>query len=97
MMSPQPSETPRILAVDDSCENLQALEAMLKAQGYEVSAQPSGELALEAEGRVQPHLILLDIVMPGLDGYEVCTRLKAAPEFQDIPVLFLSGLTQAAD
>lgn len=90
-------ETPRILVVDDTPQNLQLLEAMLRGQGYRVFALPNGAMALKAAARDQPDLILLDILMPGLDGYEVCSRLKAEPQLADIPVIFLSALSEPLD
>jgi CheY-like chemotaxis protein len=78
-------ETPRIMVVDDTPQNLEVLEAMLCEQDCEVFAMPNGTTALEAAVRLQPHLILLDIMMPGLDGYEVCTRLKADPGSRKFP------------
>lgn len=90
-------ERPRILVVDDTPQNLQLLEAMLRDQGYRVFALPSGAMALKAVLKDQPDLILLDILMPGLDGYEVCSRLKADPQLADIPVIFLSALSEPAD
>ena len=92
--NPRPA---RILIVDDTPQNLQLLEALLREQGCQVFALPSGELALAAAARIQPDLILLDILMPGLDGYEVCARLKADPGTRDIPVLFLSALHEPLD
>ena len=85
------------MIVDDTPQNLELLEAMLSEQGYKVFALPDGEMALQAALREQPHLILLDILMPGLDGYEVCTRLKADPQLQEIPVIFLSALNEPLD
>ncbi len=87
----------RILIVDDAPQNLRLLETMLVDQGYQVFALPSGEMALRAAARDNPDLILLDILMPGIDGYEVCTRLKADPQLKHIPVLFLSALNEPWD
>ncbi len=91
------NERPRIMIVDDAPQNLQLLETMLENQGCQVFAMPSGEMALKALARDQPHLILLDVLMPGLNGYEVCARLKADPQFKEIPVLFLSALSDSGD
>jgi two-component system sensor histidine kinase/response regulator len=88
---------PRIMVVDDLPENLLALHASLAARGYEVAPQRSGEAALIAAAQNPPDLILLDIAMPGLDGYEVCQRLKADPHLAQIPILFLSGLGEVED
>jgi signal transduction histidine kinase len=90
-------ETPNILVVDDTPENLTLLVGMLKEQGYRVRPVPSGELALQAAAAEPPDLILLDISMPGMDGFEVCERLKADPRLKDIPVLFLTARTDIED
>ena len=86
-----------ILVVDDTPANLQLLAGMLKTHGYRVRPVNSGELALRAVQAEAPDLILLDITMPELDGYEVCRRLKANPAFAEIPVLFISALNGAED
>ena len=80
----------RILIVDDQPENLQLLIKILTEQGYTVHPAPRGELALRFIETTLPDLILLDIHMPGMDGYEVCERLKADARTHDIPVLFIS-------
>ncbi len=85
------------MVVDDVSANLAVLEHMLTSQGYEVRTFPSGELALPAAAKDPPDLILLDIMMPGMSGYEVCTRLKSEPELSDIPVLFISSLSEFGD
>ena len=85
------------MVVDDTPENLKLLETMLLDRGYRVQAFPRGELALNAASRNPPDLILLDITMPGMNGYEVCERLKADPRLQDIPVIFISGLAETTD
>lgn len=66
----------RIMIVDDNPENLRTLKAMLEGQGYETLAAISGELALETLNEITPDLIFLDVMMPGMDGYEVCERIK---------------------
>ena len=96
-MSEKHPEAPRIMIVDDAPQNIELLEFMLLAQGYQVFALPNGEMALKAAAKTRPAMILLDILMPGLDGYEVCRRLKADPHLQDIPVLFLSALNEPLD
>ena len=82
------------MIVDDVPQNLQLLEGILRNKGWQVFALPSGEMALKAAARERPDVILLDVLMPGMDGYEVCTRLKADPQLKDIPVLFLSALNE---
>lgn len=86
-----------ILAVDDTPANLQVLSAMLKDRGYRVRPVPSGKLALLAAHRDPPDLILLDINMPAMDGYEVCEYLKADDVLKRIPVIFISALTEPID
>jgi CheY-like chemotaxis protein len=86
-----------ILIVDDEPENLNVLEASLSSAGYRVALFPRGDLALAAAQEKQPALVLLDIRMPGLDGYEVCRRLKADERTRAIPVLFISALTASED
>ena len=86
-----------ILVVDDAPENLQVLNAVLKEQ-YRVKVATSGERALAlATGADLPDLILLDVMMPGMDGYEVCARLKDDPRTRDIPVLFVSSRDEEED
>ncbi|MBD2091180.1 hybrid sensor histidine kinase/response regulator [Microcoleus sp. FACHB-1515] len=86
-----------ILIVDDTPNNLRLLSSMLTQQGYEVRSAISGAVALMAVRTVHPDLILLDISMPKMGGYEVCEQLKADPQTQDIPVIFLSALSEAID
>lgn len=86
-----------ILIVDDTPANLRLLSDMLVKQGYKVRLAPNGRLALMGVQAVLPNLILLDIKMPGMSGYEVCEQLKADPRTRDIPVIFLSALDQADD
>lgn len=89
--------TATILVVDDTLPNLELLSEMLKARGYRVRPVPSGDLALQAAKSNPPDLILLDVHMPEMDGYEVCEHLKADEQLQDIPVLFISGLSETTD
>ena len=86
-----------ILAVDDTPANLQVLAGMLKDRGYKVRPVPSGKLALLAARRDPPDLILLDINMPEMNGYEVCEHLKADDKLKGIPVIFISALTEQLD
>src|SRR4051812_37307757 len=79
------SVSPRIMAIDDTPENLNLLMNMLGDNGFEVLALPSGPLALSAAERMPPDLVLLDITMPGMDGYEVCERFKRHPQLRHIP------------
>ncbi len=92
-----PTAQPTILAIDDSPDNLSLLTGLLKGR-YRVKVANSGERALEllAAGPV-PDLVLLDVIMPGIDGHEVCRRLKADPRTHDIPVIFLTSLSDSHD
>ena len=86
-----------ILIVDDTPANLDVLVDMLEAQGYGARPVPSGVLALQSARVQPPDLILLDINMPEMDGYEVCKRLKAEDNLKDIPVIFISALRDTTD
>ena len=83
--------------MDDTPANLQVLAGMLKDRGYKVRPVPGGKLALLAARRDPPDLILLDINMPEMNGYEVCEHLKADDELKGIPVIFISALTEQLD
>lgn len=85
------------MIVDDNPSNLKLLEDMLLQRGHGVSSFPLGRLALAAAMRNPPDLILLDINMPEMNGYEVCERLKATGELSHIPVIFLSALNETQD
>lgn len=86
-----------ILIVDDTPDNLNFLSRVLSEKGYKVRAVTTGTQALVAAQLRPPDLILLDINMPGMDGFEVCTRLKTDEKLQGIPVIFLSSLTDTQD
>jgi putative two-component system response regulator len=86
-----------ILVVDDSAVNLQVLSEMLREQGYSPRQARSGTAALRAAENRQPDLILLDIMMPEMDGYETCRRLKSDVNLKEIPVIFLSALAETED
>ena len=87
----------RILVVDDTPANIQTLAATLKTAGYQVLAATNGQQALEVMDRVRPDLILLDIMMPVMNGYEACAHIKANPSWREIPVIFLTAKTETAD
>ncbi|HUX36285.1 MAG TPA: response regulator [Rectinemataceae bacterium] len=90
-------ERQRILVVDDQASNLRILVELLKSH-FELTVATSGEQAIERlRTAAAPDLVLLDIVMPGMDGYEVCARIMADPGTRGIPVIFLSSLDAAAD
>jgi DNA-binding response OmpR family regulator len=87
----------KILVVDDTTANLKLLTTLLTEHGYTVYPASSGKLALEFIQSTLPHLILLDIRMPGMDGFEVCRRLKADERTRAIPVIFISILEDEDD
>jgi putative two-component system response regulator len=87
----------RIMVVDDTPQNLRLLENLLSERGYHVFALPDGEMALAAAAKNPPDLILLDIDMPGLNGYQVCKRLKSDASLAEIPIIFISALSETAD
>ncbi|MBD3562023.1 EAL domain-containing protein, partial [Planktothrix sp. FACHB-1355] len=82
-----------ILVVDDHPANLKLLFSFLKSSGFKVLVAENGESAIEKLNEVSPNLILLDIMMPGIDGFETCRRLKASVATKDIPVIFMTALT----
>ncbi|MFM9263698.1 response regulator [Tychonema sp. BBK16] len=86
-----------ILVVDDTLENLHLLSGILSKKGYQVRPVPNGKLALSAAQRIPPDLVLLDIMMPEMDGYEVCQQLKADEATKDIPVIFISAINDVMD
>ena len=86
-----------ILVVDDKPDNLRLLSAILSDYGYTVRKSLNGQMALNTIHQVLPDLILLDINMPDLDGYQVCERLKTDQQTQDIPVIFISALDDVLD
>ncbi len=90
-------ETGRILIVDDSPDNLRVLSQILRARGHDVYPAKRGELAIRAAQATLPELVLLDVVMPGMDGYEVCRRLKEDDRLVHVPVIFISGKTESID
>lgn len=86
-----------VLIVDDAPENLALLHGALRQDGYVVRVATSGDMALDSARRAPPDLILLDALMPGLDGFETCRRLKDDLVTREIPVVFMTGLTQTDD
>ena len=85
----------KILLVDDTQTNLQVLCALLEAEGYNILLAPNGPTALRIASEVAPDLILLDVMMPGMDGYEVCRRLKQEERTREIPVIFITAENQS--
>ena len=98
-MNNQPPETPlgNILVVDDTPENLRLLSTMLTHRGYSPRCVINGQMALRACNSNPPDLILLDIMMPEMNGYEVCQHLKSEPKTRDIPVIFISAKDEVFD
>src|SRR5574339_694424 len=95
--APLAEDADRILLVDDDATNLDVLRHTLDGRGYRLFVTRNGESAIEVARRVRPLLILLDVVMPGIDGYETCRRLKADPETREAAVIFLSSLDDTKD
>ena len=87
----------RILAVDDNKQNLSLLEKALRTAQYQVITAQDGETALELIGSAAPDLVLLDVMMPGMSGYEVCQRIRASEATCLLPVVMLTALTDVAD
>ena len=96
-MNTVPSQDPQILLVDDNPTNLQVLYQTLAGCGYRLLAARSGKDAIAIAQRLVPDLILLDVMMPGMDGFETCAHLKADPRTRDSAIVFLSALTAADD
>jgi two-component system, NtrC family, nitrogen regulation sensor histidine kinase GlnL len=96
-LSPDTPRKASILIVDDTPANLQLLARMLKEQGYEARPVPSGKLALQAARSNPPDLILLDVNMPEMNGFEMCGELKKDQQLSDIPVIFISGNNETFD
>ena len=93
MDSAQPARgNGNLLVVDDDLTARQTMEAFLTRNGYEVSLAPNGEMALMFARENPPELILLDIRLPDMDGFQVCRLLKEDQKTRDIPVIFISGL-----
>ena len=88
---------PIILIVDDNLDNLKLLSDMLGKYGYKTRRAISGDLALKALNAIRFDLILLDITMPDMDGYQVCAKIRANPQFADIPIIFISALSGVID
>ncbi len=86
-----------ILIIDDNPANLGLLFDYLETKGFKVLVDTDGESALKAISKAKPDIILLDILMPGADGFEICRRLKANFKTCDIPVIFMTALTDSAD
>lgn len=88
---------PRILIAEDTPQAAELLEAYLAECDYELRIAADGEQTLTEVANWKPHLILLDVMMPKISGFEVCKRLRAAPETRDLPVLMITALDQTSD
>lgn len=97
MLRNQPAAPSRILIADDNHQNCELLDAYLSDQSYKIEMVHDGQQALDAISRAQPDLLLLDIMMPKVSGYEVCQRLKSNPQTRDIPVIMVTALTEMGD
>ena len=86
-----------ILVVDDNASDLKIINSCLKESGYRTAIATSGAIALERVKRILPDLVLLDVIMPDIKGFDVCRQLKEDPDTKDIPVIFMTGLTSAED
>lgn len=87
----------KILVVDDHAETLNLVSVILKRQGYEVHTANSGPIGLDLAEKVDPHLVLLDVMMPEMDGYEVCRRLRSHPTLNDVPVILFTAKSQPGE
>src|SRR5262245_28990710 len=85
----------QVLIVDDEPANVNVLSDLLESRGYRILAATSGEIALRIAEAAQPQIILLDVILPGIDGHEACRRLSANEATADIPVLFISARDEA--
>ena len=87
----------KVLIVDDTPANIDVLDLFLEKEGYKISVAQSGESALDLASRISPDLILLDVMMPGIDGFETCLRLKANEKTNDIPIIFITARNEPTD
>jgi CheY-like chemotaxis protein/HPt (histidine-containing phosphotransfer) domain-containing protein len=95
-MNASPADS-RVLIVEDAPANIQALTAILREKGYAISIATNGRQALDVLASVRPDLILLDVMMPEMDGFETCSRIKASPQWRDIPIIFLTAKSETGD
>jgi two-component system cell cycle response regulator len=87
----------RVLVVDDNFLNVKLLEELLKSASYEVATAMSGEAALEKLRQSRPDIVLLDVMMPGMDGYEVCRRIRQNERTARLPVIMVTALDKPSD
>ena len=81
----------KILIVDDDPSARQTVVALLENENYELELVEDGFQALQVIGKIQPDLILLDVMMPGMDGFEVCRRIRATPKFAEVPIILITA------
>ncbi|UCD62604.1 MAG: response regulator [Candidatus Zixiibacteriota bacterium] len=89
--------TAKILVVDDEPEITEIVDTFLTENGFKVKTENSPEKAVKRAREFKPDVILLDIMMPGIDGYDICQELKANPDFANVPVIFLTGKDRSDD
>ena len=94
-MTDVPLHRDTVLVVDDQPESLRMLTDTLEASGITVLVATSGQAALDLIGHIVPDLVLMDAVMPGMDGFEATVRIKANPASRHVPVIFMTGLTES--
>lgn len=94
---PASSQRSKVLIVDDTLKNIQVLGAMLRQEGYQIYVARNGAQAIASAQKVQPDLILLDVMMPEMDGFEACRRLKADTQTAEIPIIFLTAKVEKED
>jgi two-component system cell cycle response regulator len=87
----------RVLVVDDNFVNVRLLEELLKSAAYEVTTAMSGDAALEKIAQSRPDIVLLDVMMPGMDGYEVCRRIRQEEKTAQLPVIMVTALDKESD
>jgi CheY-like chemotaxis protein len=97
MRRPERKITSKILIADDNHQNCELLDAYLADEGYQVDMAFDGQQALDAVAKSQPDVILLDIMMPKVSGYEVCQRLKSDPKTQNISIIMVTALAEMGD
>lgn len=90
-------DVPTILVVDDQVENISLLMNYLGHFGFQIAMAQSGEEALQALAQVKPEILLLDVMMPGIDGFETCRRIKAQEMFRNVPVIFMTALSDSVE
>ena len=97
MNAVSPAAESRILIVEDTPANVQSLAAILKEQGYQICVATNGRQALHVIATMRPDLVLMDVMMPEMDGYETCRQIKASPVWGGMPIIFLTAKTDIAD